>query len=81
MNIKELITKIIKDFEDFKEGNKAVVINEKTSAQEFGNLKPLLNEKTAKVFEEILNLRNNGMKQCYYLFHTIQKAACSLLNQ
>lgn len=62
MNIKELITKIIKDFEDFKEGNKAVVINEKTTAQEFGNLKPLLNEKTSKVFEEILNLRNNGIK-------------------
>ena len=62
MNIKELITKTIKDFEDLKEGNKAVIINEKTPVQEFGNLKPLLNERTSKVFEEILNLRRNGVK-------------------
>ena len=62
MNIKELITKTIKDFEDLKEGNKAVVINEKTTVQEFANLKPLLNERTSKVFEEILSLRRNGIK-------------------
>lgn len=62
MNIKELITKTIKDFEDFKEGNKAVVINEKTTVQEFGNLKTLLNEKIVNVFKEILNFRNNGIK-------------------
>ena len=62
MNIKELINKTIKDFEELKEGNKAVVINEKTTVQEFRNLKPLLNERTSKVFEEILNLRNNGIK-------------------
>ena len=62
MNIKELITKTIKDFEDFKEGNKAVIINEKTTVQEFGDLKPLLNERISKVFEEILNLRRNGIK-------------------
>lgn len=62
MNIKELITKTIEDFENFKEGNKAVIIDEKTTAKEFSNLKPLLNEKTSKVFEEILNLRRNGVK-------------------
>ena len=62
MNIKELITKIIKDFEDLKEGNKAVIINEKTPVQAFANLKPLLNEKIVNVFKEILNLRNNGIK-------------------
>ena len=62
MNIKELITKIIKDFEDIKKGNKAVIINEKTTVQEFGDLKPLLNERISKVFEEILNLRMNGIK-------------------
>ena len=62
MKIKELITKTIKDFEDLKEGNKAVVIDEKTTVQEFGNLKPLLNEKIVNVFKEILNLRNNGIK-------------------
>ena len=62
MNIKELITKIIKDFEELKEGNKTVIINEKTTVQEFGNLKPLLNEKIVNVFEEILDLRRNGVK-------------------
>lgn len=62
MNIKELITKTIKDFENFKEGNKAVIIDEKTTVKEFSNLKPLFNEKTSKVFEEILNLRRNGVK-------------------
>ena len=62
MNIKELITKTIKDFEDIKKGNKAVIINEKTTVQEFEDLKPLLNERTSKVFEEILNLRRNGIK-------------------
>ena len=62
MNIKELINKTIKDFEELKEGNKAVVINEKTTVQEFGDLKPLLNERISKVFEEILNLRRNGIK-------------------
>ena len=62
MNIKELITKTIKDFENFKEGNKAVIIDEKTTVKEFSNLKPLLNEKTLKVFEGILNLRRNGIK-------------------
>ena len=62
MNIKELITKTIKDFEELKKGNKAVIINEKTTVQEFGDLKPLLNERISKVFEEILNLRNNGIK-------------------
>lgn len=49
MNIKELI-------------NKVVVIDEKTTVQEFGNLKPLLNEKIVNVFEEILDLRRNGIK-------------------
>ena len=62
MNIKELINKTIKDFENLKEGNKAVVINEKTTVQEFENLKPLLNERISKLFEEILNLRKNGVK-------------------
>ena len=62
MNIKELINKTIKDFEDLKEGNKAVVIDEKTTVKEFSNLKPLLNEKIVNVFEEILNLRRNGAK-------------------
>ena len=62
MNIKELITKTIKDFEDLKEGNKAVVIDEKTTVKEFSNLKPLLNEKIVNVFEEILDLRRNGVK-------------------
>ena len=62
MNIKELITKTIKDFEKLKEGNKAVIINEKTTVQEFGDLKPLLNEKIVNVFEEILDLRRNGVK-------------------
>ena len=62
MNIKELINKTIKDFEELKEGNKAVVINEKTTVKEFSNLKPLLNERISKVFEEILNLRKNGIK-------------------
>ena len=62
MNIKELITKTIKDFEDIKKGNKAIIINEKTTVQEFGDLKPLLNERISKVFEEILNLRRNGIK-------------------
>lgn len=62
MNIKELISKTIKDFEELKEGNKAVIINEKTTVQAFANLKPLLNERTLKVFEEILNLRRNGIK-------------------
>ena len=62
MNIKELITKTIKEFEELKEGNKAVIINEKTTVQEFGNLKPLLNEKIVNVFEEILDLRRNGVK-------------------
>ena len=62
MNIKELITKTIKDFEDIKKGNKAVIINEKTTVQEFGDLKPLLNERISKVCEELLNLRNNGIK-------------------
>ena len=56
MNIKELINKTIKDFEGLKEGNKAVVINEKTTVQEFGNLKPLLNEKIVNVFKEILSV-------------------------
>ena len=49
MNIRELI-------------NKVVVINEKTTVQEFGNLKPLLNEKIVNVFKEIINLRTNGTK-------------------
>ena len=62
MNIRELINKTIKDFEELKEGNKAVVINEKTTVQEFANLKPLLNERTSKVFEEILSLRRNSIK-------------------
>ena len=62
MNIKELINKTIKDFENLKEGNKAVVIDEKTTVQAFANLKPLLNEKIVNVFEEILNLRRNGIK-------------------
>ena len=62
MNIKELINKAIKDFEDLKEGNKAVVIDEKTTVKEFSNLKPLLNEKIVNVFEEILDLRRNGVK-------------------
>ena len=62
MNIKELINKTIKDFESLKTGNKAVVINEKATVQTFANLKPLLNERTSKVFEEILNLRRNGIK-------------------
>ena len=62
MNIKELINKTIKDFEELKKGNKAVIINEKTTVQEFGDLKPLFNERISKVFEEILNLRNNGIK-------------------
>ena len=62
MNTKELINKTIKDFESLREGNKAVVINEKTTVQEFGNFKPLLNEKIVNVFEEILNLRKNGIK-------------------
>lgn len=62
MNIKELINKTIKDFEDLKEGNKAVVIDEKTTVKEFSNLKPLLNEKIVNVFEEILDLRRNGVK-------------------
>ena len=62
MNIKELITKTIKDFEELKEGNKAVIINEKTPVQAFANLKPLLNEKIVNVFKEILSLRNNGIK-------------------
>ena len=62
MNIKELITKTIKDFEDLKEVNKAVVIDKKTTVKEFSNLKPLLNEKIVNVFEEILDLRRNGVK-------------------
>ena len=62
MNIKELINKTIKNFEDIKKGNKAIVINEKTPVQAFANLKPLLNEKIVNVFEEILNLRRNGVK-------------------
>lgn len=57
-----LLNKIIEDFESDNFGNKAVIINEKTTVQEFGNLKPLLNERTSKVFEEILNLRMNGIK-------------------
>ena len=62
MSIKELINKTIKDFEELKEENKAVVIDEKTTVQEFGNLKPLLNEKIVNVFKEILSLRKNGIK-------------------
>ena len=62
MNIKELINKTIKDLERLKTGNKAVVINEKATVQEFGNLTPLLNEKIVNVFKGILNLRNNGIR-------------------
>ena len=68
MNIKELINKTIKDFEELKEGNKAVIINKKTTVQEFGNLKPLLNEKIANVFKGILNLRNNGIKTMLFIY-------------
>ena len=68
MNIKELINKTIKDFESLREGNKVIVIDEKTTVQEFGNLKPLLNEKIVNVFKGILNLRMNGIKTMLFIY-------------